>query len=209
METFASFFLIIILLIIIYVYFEGITHEVVYVTSTINNQEYLVRNLDDKQEAANLLSEISIKLTTLVKHFKTNTVESIIEQCNVKTDKDKLAEDITRLISNYNPNKIKESTPDAKYTSYSVNKGEELVFCIRIKKEGEKLMPLNTMTFVALHELSHLMTKSIGHTPEFWENFKIILQIAICKGLYNHVDFNNNPQKYCGIEITDTPYKPK
>lgn len=208
METFASFFVIIILLIILYVYFEGRTHEVVYVKSTINNKEYLVRNLNDKQQAANLLANLSIKLTTLVEYLKNTDINTVIKKCNVKTNKQELIDNINRLVGNYNEDRIKESTPDAKYTSYSVNKGQELVFCLRIKKEGERLMPLNTMTFVALHELSHLMTKSIGHTTEFWDNFKIILQLAICKGYYKHIDFNNNPQKYCGIEITDTPYKP-
>ena len=208
-NTFTKYFILIILLVILYTYFEGQTHEVTYVKSSVNGKEYLVRNLPDKQEAADLIGSIAEKLSTLVKHFKDNSIEDVMSQCNVKVDKAKLKKDIAQLISNYNPDKIKESTPDAKFTSYSVNKGEELVFCVRIKKEGDRLMELNTMTFVALHELSHLMTASIGHTQEFWDNFKIILQIAICKGIYEHIDFNSNPKPYCGIKITDTPYKPK
>ena len=63
------------------------------------------------------------------------------------------------------------------------------------------------MTFVSIHELAHLMTKSIGHEPEFWANFKLLLKISIDNGLYKNIDFNSTPKPYCGIEITDTPLK--
>ena len=52
------------------------------------------------------------------------------------------------------------------------------------------------------------MTKTIGHGPDFWNNFRFILKVAIENNIYKSVDFNNNPEPYCGIEITDTPYLP-
>ena len=209
MDTFLSSFIVIILLVILYVYFEGRSYEVKFVKSNINGKEYLVRNLPDKQQAADLIAKLSMKLEKVVNYISNNNVDSIIKNVGLKIkDKKKLDTDFKRLQRNFNPDKIKESTPDAKFTSYSVNKGEELVFCVRIKKEGDKLMDVNPMTFVALHELSHLMTKSVGHTQEFWDNFKIILQISIHIGVYKHIDFQRNPEPYCGIEINDTPYKP-
>ena len=57
-----------------------------------------------------------------------------------------------------------------------------------------------------MHELSHIMTKSIGHTDEFWNNFKFVLECAKKSGLYNPVDYKKNPQTYCGMKITDNPY---
>ena len=72
--------------------------------------------------------------------------------------------------------------------------------------EHNKLVPKNTILFVALHELSHLMTETFGHGEDFWRNFRFILKVAIDKNIYKRVDFNNDPQKYCGMEITDTPY---
>lgn len=209
MNTFVSSFSVIISLVILYVYLEGKSYEVKFVKSSINNKEYLVRNLPDRQQAADLISKLSIKLEKVVEYIHNNDVDSIIKTVGLKiNDKNKLKKDFERLEANFNPDKIKESTPDAKYTSYAVNKGEELVFCLRLKKEGDKLMDINPMTFVALHELSHLMTKSVGHTDEFWNNFKIILQIAIHIGVYKHIDFQANPEPYCSIEINDTPYKP-
>ena len=61
--------------------------------------------------------------------------------------------------------------------------------------------------FVALHELSHIMTKSLGHTPEFWNNFRFALREALKIKIYKYQDFNSKSKKYCGILITDTPYK--
>jgi hypothetical protein len=209
MDTFLSSFIVIILLVILYVYLEGRSYEVKFVKSNVNGKEYLVRNLPDKQQAADLIAKLSMKLEKVVNYISEHNVDSIIKNVGLKIkDKKKLVTDFKRLQKNFNPDKIKESTPDAKFTSYSVNKGEELVFCVRIKKEGDKLMDINPMTFVALHELSHLMTKSVGHTQEFWDNFKIILQISIHIGVYKHIDFQSNPEPYCGIEINDTPYKP-
>lgn len=210
MDSFISIFTFIILIVILYVYLEGRAYEVKYVTSSINNKEYLVRNLPDKQQAADILAQLSTKLENVVNYISSKDAEKIVKEVNIeKPNIEKLKKDFLRLKNNFNPDKLKESTPDAKYTSYSVNKGEELVFCLRIKKEGDKLMKLNPMTFVALHELSHLMTESIGHTQEFWDNFKIILQIAIKIGVYKHIDFRKKPEPYCGMEINDTPYKPK
>ena len=124
-----------------------------------------------------------------------------------KTIKNKLKDDISRLIANFNPDAFSETTPDAKYTSYSVNKGEKIVFCLRDKKDGETLVKENIMTFVAIHELGHLMTKSVGHEPEFWNSFKLLLKIAIDNGLYKNIDFNSTPKDYCGVKITDSPIR--
>jgi hypothetical protein len=51
------------------------------------------------------------------------------------------------------------------------------------------------------------MNKTVGHDSSFWNTFKLLLKIAIDNGLYKNIDFNNNPQPYCGINITDSPLK--
>ena len=60
--------------------------------------------------------------------------------------------------------------------------------------------------FVALHELSHIATESIGHNKEFWDNFKFILKEAQEAGLYKMVDYSKDNKEYCGMTITDNPY---
>lgn len=233
--------IIIILCIVIYKYFEKSSYDVVFVKSNINGREYLVRNVADKQDAADLLARVSLKLEKLVEIMNTQGVEGIYtrylqvdiakESAGDKSPdesnqglsnavavrnstetlsqdmKVKLKDDIARLVSNFNPDAFSETTPDAKYTSYSVNKGEKIVFCLRDKKDGEMLVQENIMTFVAIHELAHLMTKSVGHEPEFWNNFKLLLRVAIDNQIYKNIDFNNTPKDYCGVKITDTPIK--
>ena len=86
------------------------------------------------------------------------------------------------LINRFNPDNKSESTPSDKYTSYSVNKGEKIIFCIRDKSPGPeqfKIINVNTLMFVAIHELAHVMTKSIGHEPDFWNNMRYLLSVAI------------------------------
>tara|TARA_Y100000389_G_C17341796_1_gene453746 strand:- start:235 stop:975 length:741 start_codon:yes stop_codon:yes gene_type:complete len=234
--------IIITLIIIIYKYFEGQSYDIVMVKSNVNGKSYLVRNVENKQEAADLLGTIAVKLEKLVNIINDSGYETIYNNYmkptldketqnnnkNNEKNKDivdgqeggnsevynlennikmKLKDDIRRLYKNFNPEAFSETTPDAKYTSYSVNKGEKIVFCLRDKKEGETLVKENIMTFVSIHELAHLMTKSIGHEPEFWANFKLLLKISIDNGLYKNIDFNSTPKPYCGINITDTPLK--
>jgi hypothetical protein len=165
-------------------------NEVEYVKSNIDSQEYLVRSLPDKQEAANLLAQIRAGLEKMVVHLKEDFGED---------------ERTGRLLKNFRSDKISEGSENAKYTSYSINKGEKIVFCLRSKDEQKKLVDLNTMMFVALHELAHIATESVGHTKEFWDNFKWILKHAVKHKIYLFQDFNSKPVGYCGIQITDNP----
>ena len=194
MNDFGTFFLILISITIFYVYLENKAVDVTYINK--GGIEFLVRNLDDKEQAAKLLSDICSKLTKLVNH-----VDEDIDNSKNTTDQ---KEGIKRLKKNYNANAIVESSPGNKYTSYSINKGEKIVFCLR-SKDDNKLVDLNTMMFVAIHELAHLMSKDIGHTKEFWDNMKYLLKRSIEIDIYTKQDFNSNPKEYCGTMITDTP----
>ena len=62
------------------------------------------------------------------------------------------------------------------------------------------------MTFVAIHELSHVLTTSIGHKQDFWQNFKFMFENAKDAKIYNPVDYKKKPADYCGMTITDNPY---
>ena len=74
------------------------------------------------------------------------------------------------------------------------------------KKNGNNLIDENTLTFVAIHELAHIATKSVGHKQEFWDNFKFLLTNAREAGLYKPEDYKRKPREYCGMKITDNPY---
>ena len=55
--------------------------------------------------------------------------------------------------------------------------------------------------YVATHELGHLMTKDIGHTQTFWDNFKYLISEAVSIEVYEKVDYKENPIDYCGLNI--------
>jgi hypothetical protein len=94
---------------------------------------------------------------------------------------------VKRLVENFNPDKISETLPTSEHTAYSENKGEKMAFCLNEDKQGTRLIDLSTLTFVAIHELAHLMTESIGHKEEFWDNFKFLLKNAKESGIYENI----------------------
>ena len=157
------------MLAIIYLYIDLKNSNLVYVRADLDNNLYLVRNVEDKERAANLLASVRQKLQRLV------------DYCVKKyPDKDNVA----RLKTKFRPENIEESEAGSKYTSYSVNKGEKIVFCIRSKDKEARLEDENLLMFVAIHELGHIMTQSTGHTEEFWDNFRFLLKEAIKLGIY-------------------------
>jgi hypothetical protein len=178
------------------VFFEGYINDTDYVQSEYDKNKYLVRNLPDRKQAANLLGQLRARLIQLIK---------ALLQRHPNDPR------VQRLRANFNPDQISETPESAgNVTSYSVNKGEKIVFCIRQRNERNELVDINTLMFVAIHELSHLMTQSIGHTKEFWTNMKFLLSEAMSDGirLYTYQPFAEQPKPYCGTMITDTPLKP-
>lgn len=201
------------------------TYDITYVKSNTSGKEYLVRNLPDKQSAADLLGEMNLKFDKIVNYLKGYETDlfpiwiKFVKKTKPELEKDKLTPellkeftlfdtDIKRLIKNYDTDSISENTPNSTYTSYSENKGQKIVFCIR-SKPGDVLVDLNTMMFVGLHELAHLMTDSIGHDKDFWDNFRILLRIGIGMNQYTCQEFNVESKDYCGTKISDTPLKCK
>jgi hypothetical protein len=173
-------------------HFKKDKYEMAYVQSDIDNKMYLVRNMKDKQEAADRLAKIRKKLLRLMKHLE----QSYKDRPFVK-----------QILKNFdaNPDRFTESTPDASYTSYSVNKGEKIFMCLRQRDEEENLVDDNILIFVALHEMSHIGTTSIGHTKEFWNHFAWLLEKAENLEVYKYQDFAAHPVEYCGVFITDSP----
>lgn len=168
-------------------------HEVQYVKSTIDGKDYLVRDLKDKQQAADILAELKKNIMTLTDHMHEHKNDLYKEE----------HDSITQLKNKIKNVIINESTEDSVYTSYSVNKGEQIVFCLRSKYTNQ-LHDINLIMYVALHEMGHVGCKSFGHTAEFKRIFAFFTRTAIKMGLYKKIDFNNDPSEYCGLLITDS-----
>ncbi len=173
------------------IYQESDAFNLKCIVSDVDGNKYCVRETAKLELVADLLAKVTGNMGKVVKHL----AEKYPDRENVK-----------RLKDGFNPKKIVEILPTSKYTAYSENKGEKLAFCTTKEKHGNNLIDQNTLTFVALHELSHIATKSVGHTSEFWNNFKFILKEAVPMGIYKPVNYKKKPTKYCSMTITDNPY---
>jgi len=167
--------------------------EASYVESSFDKNKYLVRNLDDRDEAAYMLSIIKARINVLKNYLTKHKGEprfkefkSYIEQLDVRTP------DIVLI----------ENAPDGNYTSYTVNKGDEIALCLRSKRTFQ-LHDLNLVMYVVLHELSHVACPEIDHTELFKKIFIFFLQNAVDIGIYEKIDYDIDPHEYCGLTISE------
>ena len=173
------------------IYSESDAFNLKCIISDVDGERYCVRERASMELAADLLANVTQKLKDLVAY------------CAKKFPQD---ENVQRMVQKFNPTKISETLPTSEYTAYSENKGEKLAFCLNKQKNGTKLIDINTLTFVAIHELAHVMTESEGHNQEFWKNFKFLLEQAKAANIYEPIDYKKDPQPYCGMDITDNPF---
>ena len=188
-------FCVAIISLVVYLYLTAYSPSLIYVRSTEDSKLHLVQNKPDKVDAANLFAEIKRRNTELVKKF--------VEKFGDEDGR------VNTLAKRYRDDSIREAVPKVNQTSYSLNKGEKIVICVRSKDSKSQLTDINTVMFVVLHELAHLMTLSIGHNDEFWENFRFILAHAIEWKLYTVKKKKKKPKPYCGIKITESPLETK
>lgn len=182
LEAVIAIVLVVFLLLLLF----GRPGEVTTVRSRVDGRTYIVQNMPDQQQAADLLGSINNDLIKLVQHMQAKYPED---------------ERVTRLASNFDPDRVYEAGRKDIYTSYSVNKGEKIVLCLRSRDVTNELENQNIIMYVAIHELAHLMTEEVGHTPSFWANNRLLLEEAVLLGLYKRVAFDKTPARYCGINI--------
>ena len=187
MKIFAFFFMSVIIIFMIVQRIHK-NKDILQITSTIDGREYIVRKLPDGRDAADRLARINKKVLLLIGSLKEEDREGI-----------------SMLKDNFNPDRLSETGLGAKYTSYSVNKGEEIAICVR--QPDNTFIDDNTVMFVVIHELAHVMTKSVGHTGEFWDNMAYLLERAEELKIYVPKNYRESPVDYCGMEINTTPHK--
>jgi hypothetical protein len=180
-----------ILVICLKIYSESETFQLTCIIAEKDGNRYCVRERSKLELAANLLATVTEKCKKMVKYMKETHPND---------------ERVKKLVEGFNPTTISETLPTSELTAYSENKGEKIAFCLNKTKDGDRLIDINTLTFVALHELSHIMTSSVGHKQEFWQNFKFLLENAKAANIYQPQDYKKKPEDYCGMKISDNPY---
>jgi hypothetical protein len=183
-----------VLVICLHMYYNSDWIQLKCIVSTVDGKKYCVRDRSKLKESADLLANTTSKCKQLVAYMKDKYPDNDV---------------VKRLVAGYNPHKIMETLPNSEHTAYSQNKGEKIAFCLNPSKEKhdhDNLIDDHTLMFVAIHELSHVCTKSVGHKQEFWDNFKFLLNNAKEAGIHYPKDYKKKPTKYCGMTIHDNPY---
>jgi hypothetical protein len=149
----------------------------VYIKSSIDGRTYRVKNNKLKNQAADLLATVNLRILRLIKSLN------------------------EKKLRNFNPDNVHENILNFD-TTFTVDKGRMTIYCLGPRDSlTVELYDINTMMYVAIHELAHVATESIGHTEEFKINFKRLLKKAIELNLYKFVDYSKNPINYCGINL--------
>ena len=158
-----------------------------------NDKNYEIQKTnDDDQKVANLIGYLDEFITDFVEYLKE------------KHPDDKA---VKRLVKNIESTKYKESEFEKNTSSYTINKGELISICLRhTKMKIKHTHNINTLKFVIIHELGHVMSLSTGHTTEWYNYFKFLLKEAHKANLYKPIDYSKNNINYCGVDVTHNPY---
>ncbi|MEM3062229.1 MAG: hypothetical protein QW303_01595 [Nitrososphaerota archaeon] len=173
------------------------------------------------KEAAFLLAEIDTRIMKLIDHLdnkynkkfippdpeKSGRIDIIpISEFFGEKNKEYIQDRIMQLIENYNNGNLYELSPHniGGSTAYTEEK-RILVLCLRSKEPGNPLHDINTMMFVVLHELAHMMNNTWGHNQKFWILFRFLLENAVEIELYKPIDYSRFPTVYCGLKLTYNP----
>lgn len=190
MEIINLIFIIFILLFVIYFSYKLLFSR--YIKSNTDNNYYLVRNVENKQQIADTLGEIS------------NRIKKLVNSLNESKDYNKQFYDNIKLLKKRHTTFSLSENIFLNKTSFTLDK-QETMLCITTRDSHNKIYDINELMFVALHELCHVGCRDVGHGQEFQLFFKFLLEKSVDIGIYKYIDYSKVPQEYCGIVINDTP----
>lgn len=176
------------------------------IQSNLDGKNYMVLDAPKsiQQQAADLLANINTFACDLIANMQRRY---LLEGRRVNIAYTSGAEITNRLSERYRPEAVKENFPtDLRFTSYVLNKGEEIAFCLHPAGQPEVFHDFNLIQFVALHELSHIACPTDGHEDDYWRIFQFLLNEAVDAGLYTPQDYSKKPVQYCGITVSYNPY---
>lgn len=170
-------------ILVIFFFFVWYKTTHIYVVSKIDGKSYKVKNTKLSQESADILATVNQRILKL---------KGYVEGLDKKPV-------YTRRLNKYDTGKISENVLNLG-TTYTLNK-KNMYFCLTPRQDDIYVYDINTLMFVAIHELAHISSESVGHTPEFIANFKDLVRHGIAAGVYEYVDYRKFPVEYCGMTI--------
>lgn len=181
---------------------------------TVNNAENLKSSIDglkyrvhlthnNPKQAANLLAKLNKRGIDFMRFLK----KKYIKDENAKMIYPGRYETVKQILRRYNPDTLVENSPldPEGDTSYTIDKGQKLALCIRDKKGNHDFHDIDTLTFVFLHELTHIGIKEMNHPLPFWRAFKFLLEDSKEAKIYMPKNYANEKVSYCGVEINYNP----
>lgn len=166
-------------------------HNNLIVVESMKGDKVIIQKDDFVDVKADLMRNIIKRLRKLKNHL-VNNIDQFPEYEKY----------IKQLNRNFNNNTIiYENSLKSSTTSFTINKGDEMVFCLSSRSTG---LPhdINLLTYVAVHELSHVASDSVGHDETFNKIFAFFLKQAINIGIYKYEDYQENPVEYCNMTLS-------
>jgi len=200
MITINELIFVLVSILVIYIFYSYIYDGTVQQFCYIDQEYYKIRRGPDAEQRVKNLALIRKKLETIVLSLQIDSRFNKFES-------------VKRLINHWNTGiTIKEIgllESDAAYVIDKLN----MSFCLRKSPSGGELESLNLLTYVAIHELAHVMSIETGHSTEFQENFKFLLEYSKSLMFNNPFDDTTEPlyvtikpetedNAFCGVEIT-------
>lgn len=146
---------------------------------------------------------VALKTLTLLRKKLVQLVDYIYRKVTTDPTVSRYKEYVQRIKDRLPYVQIRETSPYSNYTSYSVNKGEELHMCIR-SKQSDKFHSINELIYVAIHEIAHIGCPEIGHTKLFFDINVFLLKQAMEFNIYQYINYDTKPMEYCGISLNHT-----
>lgn len=154
-----------------------------------DGRRYMVRASPRQSESAAALARLNARVSILIHKLQMSDHEPKMKQV------------VDRIASRYNPDVISEGVIDNDKTSYTVNKGEEVVYCLRSRDDKDELYSDNKLMHVAVHELAHIGSLASGadsHYHDFPVNLHYLETKAAEYGLISPI---TESWEYCGIQV--------
>lgn len=155
-------------------------------------QQEVLQTFEDHSDAKILLDSLKLDATRLVDSITKKNPDDI---------------GFKQLKDRFKSSEIFEGVPGSTDFTYTENKGDKIVLCLRDPEKDNVIHTKNTVLFPLIHELAHIADVNYdpGHGANFRKYFRLLLDEAIKLGIYQHVDFKVTPVNYCGVTVSNNP----